>query len=312
MRKKHNETMTLWLYFLGIVSMAALSAYGFDIRAQDSGTIHVTLLYTNNTNGYVNACDCEENIMGGLAKRKTVFDRVRKENKNMLALDAGDMLNQFGSDPPQDEKVIELYEKLRYDAVTIGDNELANGMDFFKAHVLASQLPMISATLTKQDSGNVASSYVLRTLGGIRFGIVGYTPQSSFRHFPKDKRLEVKADHEKEKLRSVLKEISGKADRIILLSHAGYDEDIPLALEFPAIDLIVGGHSQTELQEPKAVGKTLILQAGFNGNVVGRLDLVFSGKEILSSKNKLIPLDVNVPEDTVFKTNIGRWMKQKK
>ncbi len=295
-------------FFFGLIAVVFLTA---SAGAQSSRRDSVTMVYTNNTNGYIAECDCDE-ILGGLDKRKTVFDKIRSENIHVIAVDAGDFLNQFGNDEVQDEQVIGLYEKLQYDAVTLGDNELANGPDFVNTHLLKSRLPLVSATLRKNASDPAAPPFMIKTLGRIRFGIIGYTPQSSFRYFPKEKRLEIKAEHEKEKLRSALDEISAKADAIIVLSHAGLDEDIQLARDFPMITIIAGAHSQSELQEPKQIGKTLILQAGGNGNYVGRLDLVFSGLKIQSFKNSLIKLDNSVREDSAFKSSIDRWLKRRK
>ena len=48
-----------------------------------------------------------------------------------------------------------------------------------------------------------------------------------------------------------------ECDLLVVLSHAGMDEDRKLAGEFPGIDVIVGAHSQTFMGEPARVGKRI-------------------------------------------------------
>lgn len=301
--------MTSILKFSIIVSTFLL--YPYFGQAQD---IPITLVYTNNTNGNIIECDCEDLPFGGLARKKTVFDDCRKRNNRTIIVDAGDFLDQFGSRPEQDDLVIQIYEKLGYDAVNIGDNELANGHRFFESRLLSSRIPLISSTIKDQKNEPVARPYILRNIDNMKVAFIGYTPKTSFHFFPSWKELSVKIDNERNALRKVLREVSNQADMIIVLSNAGDDEDNELAKAFPEIDVIAGGHSQVELEEPVVVGKTIIVQAGGNGAYAGRLDLIFSKSEkkcrILS--NRLIPLDKKVNENEDIKKIVDDFLSNTK
>ena len=295
------------LQILLILSFAFISFC--ECCAQD-----ITIIYTNNNNGNIAECECEDLPYGGLARKKTVFDRIRSEHKNTVLVDAGDFLDQFGTRLSQDELVIKLYEKLGYDAVNIGDNELANEKLFFDSKLLASKIPLVSSTLTNQKNGKVAKPYIIKIFGALRVAFIGYTPKSSFQYFPAWKKLAVQIENERDQLKKALAEVSGKADLIILLSNAGDDEDYNLAKAFPEIDIIVGGHSQVELEEPVQIGKTIIVQAGGSGAYVGQLDITFTKKSNKAKiiANKLIPLDKSVKDHPETKKVIDEFLAHSK
>lgn len=74
---------------------------------------------------------------------------------------------------------------------------------------------------------------------------------------------------------------AGGAQIVMLLSHCGLNEDLRLAGETGGlIDVIIGGHSHTELQEPRFAGRTIIVQAGGHGKYVGELELTIEDGRI--------------------------------
>jgi 2',3'-cyclic-nucleotide 2'-phosphodiesterase (5'-nucleotidase family) len=85
---------------------------------------------------------------------------------------------------------------------------------------------------------------------------------------------------------ALVPELRKQADVVIVLSHLGVEEDRRLAERVPGIDVIVGGHSHTVLKAPVVVansrnenglGGTAIVQAGSNGEWLGRTTLHFEG-----------------------------------
>lgn len=272
----------------------------------------LTIIYTNNNNGNVLECECEDLPYGGLARRKTVFDQIRNEQKNTLTVDAGDFLDQFGTNPAQDELVIQLYEKLRYDAVNIGDNELANETAFFKTKLLSSKIPLVSATIRSFHDQKITIPYIIKNISDTKIAFIGYTPNSSFQYFPEWKKLEIEIANENEKLKQVLDELDERVDMVILLSNAGDDEDYKLAKAFPVIDIIIGGHSQVELEQPVFIGKTIIVQAGGNGGYVGKLDLQYSNGKTRVVKNQLIPLKTTINDHAGLKKIVDEFLLNSK
>jgi 2',3'-cyclic-nucleotide 2'-phosphodiesterase (5'-nucleotidase family) len=87
-----------------------------------------------------------------------------------------------------------------------------------------------------------------------------------------------------------LRELRGKADAFVVLSHLGYPQDRKLAAEVPGIDVILGGHTHTRIDSPARVGRTLIAQAWEHGKVLGVVELAFEGKRLVRSAGRLEPV----------------------
>ena len=70
-----------------------------------------------------------------------------------------------------------------------------------------------------------------------------------------------------------------QCDLIICLSHLGVDaakaeiNDIQLAEQVGEIDIIVGGHSHTYLEEPKIINNVQILQVSKLGTYIGKMKI---------------------------------------
>ncbi len=269
----------------------------------------ITILYTNNNNGNISYCDCGDEPLGGLPRRKKLFDKIRNEEKQVLTVDAGDILNAFGFNRKQDSLVIKLYEKLSYDAVNIGEQEFSNGFEFYYKRIRTSSIPVVSSTLFYRDS-LLSRPYIVKSVKGVRFGITGYTPSLSFRYLPNKHLLPLNIVNEKEKLLSVVQELKPKTDIILVLSQAGYEEDILIAKTIAGIDIIIGGHTQMEINEKFQTGNTIIAQAGGNGEWVGMLKIRLKDEQILSFENTLLPLDAKVGEDAGIKKTVDLFFSR--
>ncbi|MBI4707321.1 MAG: hypothetical protein HY761_05295, partial [Candidatus Omnitrophica bacterium] len=102
----------------------------------------ITIVYTGNTDGYLESCHCPGNPFGGLAKRATCLEKLRKEKSNLVVVDSGDL---FPKDPYelQAKYCLKVMKLLKYDAIMIGDQEFILGSDFIKQHIDKDKLPFI-------------------------------------------------------------------------------------------------------------------------------------------------------------------------
>lgn len=256
----------------------------------------LVVVYTNNTDGNLTACDCGEKPLGGLAIRKALMDRIRRDHPLSLALDAGDVIEQFGFRRTQDSVTLAVYEQLGYDAVNLGDNEFTHGLAFVEQRVLSGRIPWTSASLENSDGRLLARPWRVIRVGRLRVGIIGVVPVTSFETVAKTKWAGVTIRDTHAVLRQCLDTLRAM-DLTIVLSHAGYDADIELARDFPEIDVIVGAHSQVEIDEAIKVGQTLIVQAGGNGTHLGELRLTFEKEGVTGYENRLWPLEPGMEED---------------
>ena len=95
-----------------------------------------------------------------------------------------------------------------------------------------------------------------------------------------------------------------KVDMIVCISHSGTNEDDPdksedeiLAKEVDGIDLIISGHSHTELAQPIIVNDTVIASAGQYNDNLGNVTFQYKDGKYQLDKYKLIPLDKKIKDD---------------
>jgi 5'-nucleotidase len=99
-------------------------------------------------------------------------------------------------------------------------------------------------------------------------------------------------------------------DLVIAVTHIGFDQDQKLAEACPRINVIVGGHTHTELPTPIKLNDTVICQAGSYAKYIGRLDLVFSQGRVTEYKGSLILLDDHIKARPDIASIIDEHKKQ--
>jgi len=273
----------------------------------------VTILFTNNTNGMTLPGPTG---MGGLARRATVFKKERAANPATIVVDAGDF---FPTSPNKERtgKIVSAYRRLGYDAITIGEGEFVNGLQFLRSLVDKKKLPFVSANVKicqKTICVDLVQPHKVLTVGKRKVAIyaymhpksVGFTPKSRFKH----KKWYVQFTDPLPPLKSFLRRFRKKSDLIVVLSHAGVERDRELAREIQGIDVIVGGHSQTFLRKPVREAGTTIVQAASDGQYVGKLVIRFSatGKPLVVLY-KLIALNEQVKKDRAMTTLLSSSRK---
>jgi 5'-nucleotidase len=105
-------------------------------------------------------------------------------------------------------------------------------------------------------------------------------------------------------------------DFTILLTHIGFEDDKRLAAMLNpdwGVDVIIGGHSHTILEEPEKVNDILIVQAGVGTYQIGRFDIVVDTdtNSVHSYKWELIPINSqHCPRDHQLEETIKRFKQQ--
>lgn len=270
----------------------------------------VTILFTNNTNGMVKAAPGIE--VGGLARRATVIKRERGVG-NVLLIDGGDFL-PTSPDLPKSKKVVNAMAKMRYDAVGVGEAEFVNGLAYLQSVAQKNTLPLVCANVKQCEGEDVCSDIVRSTrskeVGGKKVAIFSYTSEDAFGFTPEERlkagKWYVKIVDWKSPLRGFIESKRKENDLLVVISHAGIEADQALAAEFPQIDVIIGAHSQTFLNQPTRVGRTVIAQAAGDGQYVGKLVIKFDeNNKPAPEAYELIPLTKGVAEDPDVKAIIS-------
>ncbi|MBN1615200.1 MAG: 5'-nucleotidase C-terminal domain-containing protein [Deltaproteobacteria bacterium] len=188
--------------------------------------------------------------MGGIARVKTAVDALRDREKNLLFLHAGDALQgtlyfvrYLG------EADAELLNLIGLDAMTLGNHEFDRGTAVTGRFVSAVRFPIVSSNIDVSGDPNLRgriAPYVVKSLGDEKVAVIGAileeTPVIS-NPGPDVVFTDAEAGVER-----AVRELAGRGvNKVIVLSHQGYREDLKMAREIPGIDVIVGGHSHTLL-----------------------------------------------------------------
>lgn len=291
------------IFICGVIWLLLYSAS--ETHAQEKSLL---ILYSGSSNGILANCGCPKDPLGAMEKRAALIKQLRLKHDNVLLLDSGDLMSSAGN-ALKDSFAIEAVESMRYDLLNVGDQEFSNGVDFFKRMKSQHEMPFMSTNL-KIDGNSVSPAYLLKEVDGIKVSLIGLIAPSTFKFFDKDKIVGVEIESPRESLRILIPEVKTVSDLIILLSHAGFEEDKLFAEEFPEIDLIVGGHSQTYLEKPVLINKTLIVQAGHSGFYLGYIELYLSeSSSILDYDGRLIPLTFDMGNDPYISSLIREYEK---
>ncbi|MEW6684928.1 MAG: hypothetical protein AB1393_01820 [Candidatus Edwardsbacteria bacterium] len=261
-----------------------------------SGPFEITILYSNTTGGNLFPCHCPSEPKGGLTKRATLIKQHR-EKEQILLLDSGDLFGVM-PDEKRDSLLMCTYRAMRYDAVSIGDQEFSNGTAFFQRMMQKSKIPFLSANIF-QKGLLLSKPYIIKKINEVKIGVIGITSPRAFFFTPKPQIEGITVEPWEEVVPKILKEIRPKVDLLILLSHLGYEEEQKIPEKFPEIDLIVGGHTQNLIETPEKIGQTLLVEAGAGGKYLGELKLKLENGKIIDYKGKLLPLVSEIPDDSL-------------
>lgn len=285
-----------------VASSALIGLGGLTLSSFSSTTQKkITILHTNDVHSHIDPFgpdDGRNANKGGVARRASLIENIRKENPNTLLLDAGDIFqgtpyfNYYGG-----ELEFKLMSMLKYDAATIGNHDFDNGIDGLYAQFPHAKFDFISANYDFSNTvlDTHVKPYKTFVKDGIKIGVFGLgieldglVLKELYKETVYYNPTEIAQD-----MSRILKE-EEQCDLVICLSHLGYNyrneaekpSDLTLARATKNIDLIIGGHTHTFLRKPTIVKNSdeknvLVNQVGSYGLYLGKIDFYFD-----SEKNK--------------------------
>jgi len=288
-RRKFISNTTASSAFVGLGGLSLNSCF-LDTKKK------ITILHTNDVHSHIDpfpATHSDYPNLGGIARRATLVEAIRKENPHTLLFDAGDIFqgtpyfNFYGG-----ELEFKLMSMLKYDAATIGNHDFDNGIEGLLAQLPHAKFQFISSNydFTNTLINGYTKPYEIYTVDGIKIGVYGLgiqleglVTQKLYKETVYLNPIEIAQDTERK-----LKE-EEQCDLIICLSHLGYQyssdkpDDIKLAAQTAYTNLIIGGHTHTFLNRPTIVKNTanlavLVNQVGCFGVNLGRIDFYFDAE----------------------------------
>lgn len=293
---------------------------------------HLTIAHSSEHHAHVEQFQLpNQPLQGGMPRRATLVERWRADNPNLILLDAGDVMqgtlyfNQYSG-------LADLYfmNAMRYDAMVLGNHEFDLGQAALAAFVDNATFPLVSANIDFSGSellrGKIAP-YVVLGVSGKRVGIIGLTNgETAFASSPGPG---ITIGPVVEAARTAVAELQAQGvNKIVALTHIGYEKDLALAAAVDGLDVVVGGHTETLLGSPGLLPAferrphgpyptlasspsgepVLVVHANIWGRYLGKLEVDFDDQgRALSWGGGLTFLDEDIPEDPVLADKVQEF-----
>lgn len=250
----------------------------------------IVILHTNDTHSRIDPFPEDGGRfagLGGAARRASLIRDIRRQNPNVLLFDSGDIFqgtpyfNFFGG-----EVEFRTMSSMRYDVATLGNHDFDNGVEHLAGMMPHAAFDFVAANydVAGTSLADLVNPFTIREIDGVKIGIFGLGIELTG--------LLIPSMHEGVSYLDPVIVAKTMVDTlrdqgchlVICLSHLGHRysrdqvSDTSLASEVGGIDVILGGHTHTFLDEPEAVSSpggwtTLINQVGFAGIRLGRIDI---------------------------------------
>ncbi|RWF36526.1 MAG: bifunctional metallophosphatase/5'-nucleotidase, partial [Mesorhizobium sp.] len=310
-------------------AIAALSASALGLSAGASFADYtLNILHFNDwhsriegNNKYESTCSAEEETkgecIGGAGRLVTAIAQERKklEGQNVLLLNAGDSfqgsLFYITYKGAAEE---EFLNQIKPDAVTLGNHEFDDGETALVPYLDKAKFPVVSANVVANDksgaAGKIKPSIVLE-VGGQKIGIVGAVTNDTPELASPGPNIAIEDD-----VKSITAEVeklkAQGVNKIIAVTHIGYNRERDVIAKIPGIDVVVGGHSHTLLSntDPTAAGpyptmvdnpdgsKVPVVQAASYSKYLGEFKVVFDDNGVVKeASGDPIFLDKSITPD---------------
>ena len=287
------------LYLLAVIGTSLLPTLAPDARSE---TTRLTVLHTTDLHGALTAYDYLADRPGpaGLVRIASLVRAARAEGPPVLLLDDGDVIQggaietfYWRGDRARPEPMMAAMTRLGYDAMAVGNHEFSWGLAGLARARAEAGFPWLAANVVRAQDGSPAfGASVVKTLAGVRVGVVGLTT-------PAVPALEDSANWAGLRFLSPLEAGNAEAKRlrevercdvVLVLAHTGLERDLATGIErqgdapdenwgtrlaagLQGVDVLILGHTHTALVNADSPDRPLVVQAGHNAESLGRVDL---------------------------------------
>jgi 2',3'-cyclic-nucleotide 2'-phosphodiesterase (5'-nucleotidase family) len=253
----------------------------------------VSIFHTTDLHGRILPTSTYDGLddVGGLARCATCIRQWRKESPHSITVDVGDVVQGTPVSLRRGgQLMIEAFNRLGYDAWTLGNHDFDWGPEKLEALLDQSTAPVLTANIARGEAvpGNFAGAWkavkpwTIHDVGGFRIGLIGLiTPGLPFWLPPETLGGTVPLDP-LEVLKSSVAEVRGeRVDAVVVMGHMGwrFNDDYAnpvrkLLKDVNDIDIYLAGHSHQN-QPSWMMHGVLCSQASYYGIHCGRIDLTF-------------------------------------
>ena len=302
------------------------------VQTGRSENFTLTILHANDLHAHVEPTKIQEKFYGGYARLATLVQKYRASDTNVLVLNGGDTF--------QGTLYFNVYEGLAdlafmnvvgFDAAATGNHEFDRGPGPLGRFASLAKFPILAANLDVSAepalAGRIKAFTVLR-VHGQKIGVVGaVTPvlPDITSPGPNLRMLDLASS-----CQNAIDTLRAEGiDKILMVTHVGYEEELDLARKLRGVDVIIGGHSHTLLGDLKVDGfasssgpyptvvrnadgdTALVVQAYEWGKVLGRIKVEFDSAGRVARWTDAAPIlvDESIAEDLTIKTIVTALQK---
>lgn len=241
-------------------------------------------------------------MMGGYARAATVVRQIREETAGECCLvDCGDAIHGTAvAQWTMGAAIVPVLNAMGVDLMTPGNWEWGFGPEVLRERVAEMKFPVLCCNVEHADTGeNEFEPCLVREIGGVRVGFVGVTSPIVTQTMPRPMGLGLRFIEPADALPKAIFKLRHEqnAEIIVLVSHVGFPQEVKFAKEIEGLDVILSAHTHNRLEKPVQIGKTLLIQSGFGGSFLGRLDLEVCDGKVCEYSHQLIALEASIEED---------------
>ncbi len=282
---------------------------------------HIVILHSNDMHGDFLPEDRDGVETGGLARLSGYVKKVRAREDNVIYAIAGDMFRGSIIDSEyMGLSTIDLVNLLEPDVACIGNHEVDYGLGHLLFLEKCATFPIINANMfITMNNTRLFTPYINIEVDGMRILFIGILTEEVLASTKAEKIVGTFVDVEEaaREVGIICDNYRTKAtDITILLTHIGIEADRELAsLIDPkwGVNLIIGGHSHTFMDQMEVVNDIPIVQAGCGTDQIGRLDLEYNTwhSKLTDVKWQCVPInDETAPTDDVMAQMLSRYQNE--
>jgi 2',3'-cyclic-nucleotide 2'-phosphodiesterase (5'-nucleotidase family) len=282
-------------------------------------------------------------VLGGLARRASLVEKLKREDASLLVVDSGNLVTGAWTDANRNQSLMRArlisraYMRMGAAAINVGALDLLPGLAFLRKEASRGFLLVSANIVDPATKTSIFKPYIIRKVGTIRVAFFGLLSPNISTDIYKEAGKQFLVKDPVRTAREVIGMLRGKAGVIILLSDLPSDSQQEVIKAAPGIHFVLGGRDGRYVQSPVWEGHTPILESYTYGMYAGRLQLDYvnasspfkhekteeqarqqassgdgprTSKEFPPRNNRfqwtLMPLDISIPEDR----EISGWIKK--
>lgn len=258
-------------------------------------------------------------MLGGLARRATAIQQIRKETPHLLLVDAGNSLfagiqyktEELPKVRKKADHILNSYLEMGYQAMNIGIRDWVGGGGYLLEKTKEKKYPFISANVIGAEGAEApVPPFSEVEICGTRVGIIGVMGSEPFPGIPQS----TKAADPVTIIRDLVSKLKSRCSILVILSNLSrkMNEEIASQMEGTATLIIESGDGGS-LHSPVRNKDVYTCHPAHKGHWLGRFDIdVLSGNKIGPVKHSIITLDESVPEDKKVVAEIDRFLSEGK